>query len=128
MPQMPLSPDLPTVLVEHLLKTKKEYEKLKKQEIHNIFIKMNLVKLASRVIWLMEILRTYVTEQPLRKYYVVKSLILLKIQKYDQAGLASDFSKVFDKKVFQWYVTLARSQTLAKLDKSPLKSKIMLHQ
>ena len=50
MPQMPLSLDLATVLVEHLLKTKKEYEKLKKQEIHNIFIKMNLVKLASRVI------------------------------------------------------------------------------
>ena len=41
MPQMPLSLDLPTVLVEHLLKTKKEYEKLKKQEIHNIFIKTN---------------------------------------------------------------------------------------
>ena len=28
-----------TVLVEHLLKTKKEYQNLKKQEIHDIFIK-----------------------------------------------------------------------------------------
>ena len=41
MSQMPLSPDLPTVPVEHFLKTKKEYENLKKQGIHNIFIKTN---------------------------------------------------------------------------------------
>ena len=33
--------DLVTALVDHLLKTKKEYQNLKKQEIHNIFIKTN---------------------------------------------------------------------------------------
>ena len=29
------------VLVDHLQKTKKEYENIKKQEIHDIFIKTN---------------------------------------------------------------------------------------
>ena len=29
------------ILVEHLHKTKKEYEKFKKEEIHEIFIKTN---------------------------------------------------------------------------------------
>ena len=33
--------NLNIVLVDHLQKTKKEYINLKKQEIHNIFIKMN---------------------------------------------------------------------------------------
>ena len=33
------SQDLNIVLVDHLQKTKKKYKSLKKQEIHNIFIK-----------------------------------------------------------------------------------------
>ena len=33
------------MLVDHLQKTKKEYKSLKKQEIHDIFIKMNYIKL-----------------------------------------------------------------------------------
>ena len=33
--------DLSTVLAEHLLKTKKKCKILKKQDIHDIFIKMN---------------------------------------------------------------------------------------
>ena len=33
--------DLLIVLVDHLQKTKKKYENLKKQEIHNIFFKTN---------------------------------------------------------------------------------------
>ena len=33
--------DLLTALVDHLLKTKKDYEKLKKHEIQDIFIKRN---------------------------------------------------------------------------------------
>ena len=32
-------PGLPTVLVDHLLKTRKVYKNLKKQEIQDIFIK-----------------------------------------------------------------------------------------
>ena len=34
------------MLVDHLLKTKKKYKNLKKQEIHDIFIKKKLIKLA----------------------------------------------------------------------------------
>ena len=33
--------DLVIVLVDHLLKTKKEFKNLKKQELQNIFAKMN---------------------------------------------------------------------------------------
>ena len=33
--------DLVIVLVDHLLKTKKEFKSLKKQELQNIFAKMN---------------------------------------------------------------------------------------
>ena len=33
------------MLVDHLQKTKKEYKSLKKQEIHDIFIKTNYIKL-----------------------------------------------------------------------------------
>ena len=39
MPEMHLN--LHIVLVDHLQKTKKEYKNLKKQEIHDIFIKTN---------------------------------------------------------------------------------------
>ena len=41
-PEMHLKqPDLLIVLVDHLLKTKKDLKNLKKQEIQNIFTKMN---------------------------------------------------------------------------------------
>ena len=45
------------VLVSHLLKTKKEFRNLKKQEIQAIFAKVNLITLVFRMIWLMEILK-----------------------------------------------------------------------
>ena len=38
-------------------KTKKEFKNLKKQEIQTLFTKMNLIKVASNMIWLMEILK-----------------------------------------------------------------------
>ena len=42
MPQMHLrQPNLRTKLAEHLLKTKKEFKKLKKQQTQDIFIKTN---------------------------------------------------------------------------------------
>ena len=44
------------VLVDHFQKTKKEYKNLKKQEIHNIFIKTNYMKLVFNI-WLMENLK-----------------------------------------------------------------------
>ena len=47
MPEMHLRQrELYIVLAEHLLKTKKGYKTLKKQEIQDIFIKTNLKKLA----------------------------------------------------------------------------------
>ena len=49
--------NLPTVLVGHLLKTKKEFKNLKKQEIQTIFTKMSLIMPVFNMIWLMEILK-----------------------------------------------------------------------
>ena len=41
--------DLHIVLVDRLLKTTKEYKNLKKQEIQDIFIKTNQIKLVSNM-------------------------------------------------------------------------------
>ena len=49
--------DLLTVLVDHLLKIKKEHKNLKKQDNQDILIQM--IKLAFNMIWLLEILRIY---------------------------------------------------------------------
>ena len=49
--------DLLTVLVDHLLKTKKEFKSLKKREIQTIYTKMNLIKLVFNMIYLMETLK-----------------------------------------------------------------------
>ena len=58
MPEMHLGqPNLLIVLVNHLLKIKKEFKNLKKQEIQAIFTKMNLIKRAFSMIWLMGILK-----------------------------------------------------------------------
>ena len=43
--------------LDHLLKTKKEFKNLKKQEIQAIFTKMNLIRLVFNMIWHMEILK-----------------------------------------------------------------------
>ena len=45
MQEMKDSQDLHIVLIDHLQKTKKEYKTLKKQEIHDIFIKTSQIKL-----------------------------------------------------------------------------------
>ena len=60
--------NLPIVLANHLLKPKKEYKNLKKQEIQDIFIKTNWTKLALNMIRLMEILKISLEEQLLIKY------------------------------------------------------------
>ena len=58
MPEMHLkNQDLLVVLAGHLLKTKKEFKNLKKQEIQAIFTEMNLIKHVFSMIWLMEILK-----------------------------------------------------------------------
>ena len=48
----------PSLPVDHLLKTKKEFKNLKKQEIQTIFTKMNLIRFVFNMIWPMEILKT----------------------------------------------------------------------
>ena len=63
--------------MDHLLKTKKEYENFKKQKIHNIFKKQT--RQSFSIIWLMKILRVCLEDKLLIKYYVIKHLILLKI-------------------------------------------------
>ena len=58
MPEMHLKqPRFTYVLVVHLLKTKKEFKNVKKQEIQAIFTKMNFIRLVFNMIWLMEILK-----------------------------------------------------------------------
>ena len=57
MPEMHLKQPGLIVLVDHLLKTKKEFKHLKKQEIQTIFTKMNLIKLVFNMICHMEILK-----------------------------------------------------------------------
>ena len=49
--------DLLILLVDHLLKARKEFKTLKKYEILAIFTKMKLIKLAFSMIWLMGILK-----------------------------------------------------------------------
>ena len=57
MPEMHLKqPGFLRVPVGYLLKTKKGFQNLKKQEIQVIFTKMKLIRLAFNIIWIMEIL------------------------------------------------------------------------
>ena len=51
--------DLLRVVADRLLQTKKEDKISKKQEIHDTFIKINEIKLAFNMTWLMEILKMY---------------------------------------------------------------------
>ena len=58
MPEIHLKqPGFTIVLVDHLLKTKKKFKNLKKQEIQAVFTKMNLIRLVFNLIWHMEILK-----------------------------------------------------------------------
>ena len=58
MPEMHLRhPDLHIVRVDHLQKKEKEHKHLKKQVIHDIFIKTILIKRVFNMKWLVEILK-----------------------------------------------------------------------
>ena len=58
MPDMHLrQPRFTFVLVDHLPKTRKESKTLKRQEIHDIFIKTNQINLVFNMIWIKEILK-----------------------------------------------------------------------
>ena len=88
--------------MEHLLKTKKEFRNLKKQEMQTIFTKMNLMKLVFNMAWLTEILKIQQEEQLLIKHLKEKAFNIAKNPKYEgyQRGLASMVYKLFDKKTF----------------------------
>ena len=59
MPEMHLNNlDLLIVFVDHLIETNKEFKNLCRQEIQIMFTRMNWIKLAFNMIWLMEILKT----------------------------------------------------------------------
>ena len=50
-------PNLLIVLVNHLLKTEKEFKNLNKQEIQDLFTTINKIKLSFNMIWLIDILK-----------------------------------------------------------------------
>ena len=82
----------------HLLKTKKEFKNLKKQETQAIFTKMNLIKHAFNMIWLMEIVKI-ARRTASGKILRDKAFNIAKNPKYDgyQRGLASTVYTFFDK-------------------------------
>ena len=60
MPEMHLrQPRFSYNAVNHKLNTKSKYKSLKQQEIQDIFIKMNYVKLAFNMVWLIEIVKIF---------------------------------------------------------------------
>ena len=81
------------MLVDHLLKTKKEFKNLKKQEARALFTKISLIRLAFSIIWLLA--RRTASDKVLRD----KAFNIAKSPKYDgyQRGLASMVYKYFDK-------------------------------
>ena len=69
MPEMHLKqPGVTYSVCGPFTKSKKEFKNLKKQETRAIFIKMNLIRLAFSIIWLMEILNIWQEEQLLIKF------------------------------------------------------------
>ena len=92
-------------------KTKTEYKK--KQEIHDIFIKTNLIKLVFNMAWLMEILKIYLEEHLLIKYSVIKHLILLKIWNMMDININVDLLKWFIKFLIEKLLLRLHGQRLS---------------
>ena len=88
------------MLADHLLKIKKEFKNLKKQEIQAVFTKMNLIRLVFSMAWLMEILKNLARRTVSDKMLRDKAFNIAKNPKYDeyQRGLGSMFYNFFDKK------------------------------
>ena len=83
-------------------KNEDKFQKFRQTEdiskISKIYIKTNQVKLLFNMICLMEILRTYLEDQLLTKYYTIKRLIYLKIQNMMDITEAQVQCSIFDKK------------------------------
>ena len=65
--------------LELFIKNKERIQKFKEVGDQDMIIKTDYIKLSFNMTWLMEIFRIYLEEQLLRKYYVIKQLILLKL-------------------------------------------------
>ena len=88
------------MLVDHLLKIKKEFKNLKKQEIQNIFTEMNQIKLLFNMIQLLQILKMQQKSTAFDKVLRDKAFNIAKNPTYDgyQRNLASMVYIFFDKK------------------------------
>ena len=86
--------------MKYLQKTKKDSKYLKKQEIYDIFIKTNQIKLDMAYKFFKDLAGRLASDKILRD----KSFNIAKNLKYDeyQHGIASMASKCFDKEIFWW--------------------------
>ena len=104
MPEMHLrQPRLTYNACDHFLETKKRHKYFKRQRVHDISIKLNQIKLAFNMTWIMEVL---MEDLPKRtacdKVWFDEAFNIANNSKYDgyQRGLASMFYKFFDKKTY----------------------------
>ena len=93
-------PGFNLVLVDHLLKIKKQFKNSRKQQIHHLFTKINLIKFVFSIIWLMEILKIQQLGKASDKVLRDKAFNVAKNPKHDgyQRDLASMVYNFFDKK------------------------------
>ena len=86
--------------MDHLLKTKKEFKALKKQEIRGIFTKMSLIKVAFNNDMAYAYFKDLATRTASDKVLRDKAFNSAKSLKYDgyQRGFASMVNRFFDKK------------------------------
>ena len=79
------------MLADHLLKIKKEFKKILKPEIQNIFPEMNQVDFVFSMLLLMEILKNLARKTASDKVLRNKAINIAKNAKYDryQRGLTS---------------------------------------
>ena len=69
------------MLLDRLVKTEKEFKKLKKQEIQNKFIKTNYIKLVFNLIWFVVTLKIYL--QAVDKVLRDEAFNIAKNSRYD---------------------------------------------
>ena len=79
------------MLLVHLLKTRKQFKKLRKQEIQIIIMKLVSIKLIFNVIWLMINIKNFIKKAESDKVIRNKAFKIASNPKYDgyERGLAS---------------------------------------
>ena len=110
--------------MDHLLKAKKEYKNLKKQEIQDIFIKACFHHYMAYGDF-KDLPKRTASDKVLHD----KAFNIAKDPEYEnQRGVASMVYKCVDEKSLGGAVTGTQSETLAALDRSAIKSEIMIKQ